>query len=193
MHIPGRENVRWVALDLSDGYRNFAREFFPNTQLVADKFHVLRLIQPAIYRYIKQLELGRDALPLYKLLRRNPLKLSAELRWRVRTWLADKPALRELWALKEAINRLYLTRGHGRAKKALMRLTDSMAYSALPEVLTLRRILMRWRREILAYFVCRLTNARTEGFNGKAKLVIRRAYGYKSFRNYRLRLLSCCA
>ena len=129
---------------MSGGYRNFAREFFPNAQLVADKFHVLRLIQPAIYRYIKQLELGRDALPLYKLPRRNPLKLSAELRWRVRTWLA----------LKEAINRLYLTRGHGRAKKALMRLTDSMAYSALPEVLTLRRTLMRWRREIPAYFVC---------------------------------------
>jgi transposase len=37
------------------------------------------------------------------------------------------------------------------------------------------------------------TNARTEGFNGKAKLVIRRAYGYKSFRNYRLRLLNSCA
>jgi transposase len=27
---------------------------------------------------------------------------------------------------------------------------------------------MRWRREVLAYFLCRLTNARTEGFNGKA-------------------------
>jgi hypothetical protein len=37
-----------------------------------------------------------------------------------------------------------------------------------------------WRKEILAYFYCRLTNPRTEGFNGKAKLVIRRAYGYKS-------------
>jgi transposase len=71
-HVPGRENVRWVALDLSDGYRKFAREFFPNAQLVADKFHVLRLIQPAIYRYLKQLQLGRDALPLYKLMRRNP-------------------------------------------------------------------------------------------------------------------------
>ena len=62
-----------------------------------------------------------------------------------------------------------------------MKLTDSIARSPLPEVQTLRRTLMRWRREILAYFVCRLTNARTEGFNGKAKLVIRRAYGYKSF------------
>jgi transposase len=42
---------------------------------------------------------------------------------------------------------------------------------------------------MLAYFLCRLTNARTEGCNGKAKLVIRRACGHKSFTNYRLRLL----
>lgn len=52
---------------------------------------------------------------------------------------------------------------------------------------------MRWRREVLAYFVCRLTNARTEGYNGKAKLVLRRAYGDRSFENYRLRLLNSCA
>ena len=68
-----------------------------------------------------------------------------------------------------------------------------MALSSLPEVRTLRTTLLRWRREVLAYFLCRLTNARTEGFNGKAKLVIRRAYGYKSFANYRLRLLNACA
>ena len=179
--------------DIPDGYRNFARDFFPNAQLVADKFHVLRLITPAIHRYIKQLALGRDALPLYRLLRRNPFKLTPELRWRLRTWLADKPALRELWAVKEAVHRLYRIRGHARAKRALTALTDTMARSSLPEVQTLRNTLMRWRREVLAYFVCRLTNARTEGFNGKAKLVIRRAYGYKSFRNYRLRLLNSCA
>jgi len=192
-HIPGRENVRWVALDLSDGYRSFARSFFPNAELVADKFHVLRLITPAIHRRIKELGLGRDALPLYRLLRRNPCKLDSSMRWRLRCFLADKPALRELWAVKEAINRFYRIRGHGRAARALTTLTDTMAASRLPEVLTLRTTLLRWRRELLAYFLCRLTNARTEGFNGKAKLVIRRAYGYKSFANYRLRLLSACA
>jgi len=40
--------VRWVTLDMSDSYRNFAKNFFPNAHLVADKFHVLRLLsQPA--------------------------------------------------------------------------------------------------------------------------------------------------
>ncbi len=45
----------------------------------------------------------------------------------------------------------------------------------------------------LAYFNTRLTNTRTEGFNNVAKVVKKRAYGYKSFSNYRLRLLNTCA
>lgn len=192
-HIPGRENVQWVSLDMSDSYRSFARSFFPNARLVADKFHVLRLIGPAIHRALRALNLPKEALPMYRVLRKNPCKLKSDWRWKLRCWLADKPVLRALCAVREAIFRLYRTRGHGRASKALTRLTDAMALSSVPEVQTLRTTLMRWRREVLAYFLCRLTNARTEGFNGKAKLVIRRAYGYKSFRNYRLRLLSSCA
>jgi transposase len=70
---------------------------------------------------------------------------------------------------------------------------DKMATSALPEIQTLRRTLMKWRAEILAHFEFRITNAMTEGFNHKAKLVKRRGYGYRSFRNYRLRLLNACA
>ena len=55
------------------------------------------------------------------------------------------------------------------------------------------RTLRAWRNEILTYFKTRLTNARTEGFNNVAKVVKKRAYGYKSFTNYRLRLLNTCA
>ena len=52
---------------------------------------------------------------------------------------------------------------------------------------------MRWRNEILEYFKNRLTNARTEGFNNVAKVVKKRAYGYRSFKTYRLALLQACA
>jgi len=89
-YIPGRENVQWVALDMSDSYRSFARDFFPNARLVADEFHVLRLVTPAIHRYLKALGLPREALPMYRVLRRNPLKLPYDWRWRLRTWLAAR-------------------------------------------------------------------------------------------------------
>jgi transposase len=104
---------------------------------------------------------------------------TAKWRWRLRGWLAHKPALRELCAAREALFSLHRVRGHGCASRALARLTDALALalSSPPELKTLRNTLMRRRREVLAYFLCRLTNGRTEGFNGKAKLVIRRAYG----------------
>ena len=70
---------------------------------------------------------------------------------------------------------------------------DSLAHSEVAELKTFRNTLMKWRREVLAYFKIRATNGMTEGFNGKAKLVKRRAHGSRSFSNYRLRLLNACA
>lgn len=42
----------------------------------------------------------------------------------------------------------------------------------------------------LMYFSTGITNGRTEGYNNKAKVVKRRSYGFRSFLNYRLRLLN---
>lgn len=81
-------------------------------------------------------------------------------------------------------------RGFNKAARALIKLTDQMALSSLPEIKTLRRTLMSWRNEVLNFFINRTTNARTEGFNNLAKLLQKRAFGFRSFFNYRLRLLS---
>jgi len=191
--IPGRENVRYVVLDLSDPFKRFTQSFFPNAQLVADKFHVLRLLNPAINRYRKAITGDRRSLPIRRLLLRSGHRLHHAERYAVERWLELYPQLQELYLCKEALHRFYRTRGFDRAAEALTWLTDQMARSAIPEIQTLRRTLMRWRREVLAYFKSGLTNGRTEGFNNKAKLVKKRAYGYRSFENYRLRLLNACA
>lgn len=192
-YIPGRENVQWAVLDMCDPYRNFIRNFFPNARLVADKFHVLRLLTPHINRQRRLITGDRRSAIIRRLLLRNRPSLEHRQRWAVATWLDQHPVLRELYQYKEALHSLYRIRGIGRADAALTALTDRMAASTLPEIRTLRRTLLHWRREVLAYFESGLTNGRTEGFNNKAKVVKRRAYGYRSFRNYRLRLLNACA
>lgn len=192
-HIPGRENVRTVTLDMSDSYRSFARRFFPNATLVADRFHVQRLLSPAINRHRKAITGDQRTNPIRRLLLRNGRDLDPMQRWALRTWLADHPVLRELYATKEALVSFYRLRSHRQASHVLTILTDTLARSAVPELQTFRATLMRWRNEVLAYFRGRATNGMTEGFNGKAKLVKRRAYGYRSFENYRLRLLNACA
>lgn len=191
--IPGRENVRYVVIDMCDPYKSFAQRFFPNARLVADKFHVLRLLSPHINRRRRLIEGDRRSAAIRRLLLRSRFRLELAERFALDQWLVGHPELRELYDAKEAMHSLYRIRGRHRAKAALTVLTDRLATSPLPELQTLRRTLMRWRREILAHFGTGLTNGRTEGFNNKAKLVKKRAYGYRSFRNYRLRLLNACA
>src|SRR3954469_22613859 len=91
-------------------------------------------------------------------------------------YMENYPELQELYRYKEILHRFYRTKGFNRASSALTMITDRMAGSVLPEIKTLRRTLMKWREEILAYFQTGLTNGRTEGYNNLAKLVQKRAF-----------------
>lgn len=192
-HIPGRENVKNVICDLSDPYKSFAKSFFPNAQVIADKFHVLRLLTPHLNRRRKLAIGDKRSNPVRKLLLASRHKLDYFKRRALDQWLEPYPELYELYWWKERMHSFYRIRNHHHAAKVLTRMTDQMAHSKLKEVKTLRRTLMRWRQEILNYFTTRLTNARTEGFNNIAKLVQRRAFGIKNFKYYRLRYLNACA
>jgi len=191
--IPGRENVKNVILDMSDTYRSFVKDFFPNAQLIADKFHVLRLLTPALNKHRVAITGDKRKLPIRRLLMRPRFKLRYYERHALDQWLLSYPELREIYAAKEAIYSVYRIKGKQRAERALTRLTDLLAHSKLKEIKRFRRKLVALRKEILSDFENRLTNARTEGFNNVAKLVQKRAYGYRSFANYRLRLLNACA
>ena len=176
-HIPGRHHVRFVVMDLCEAFRSFARSFFKNALIVADKFHVVRLLFAAINRRRKEITGDRRTLPLRRLLLRNGFELDHGRRFLLNRWLQRHPELNEVYRVKEALHALYRVRGYNRAARFLTRLTDQLAGSQLPEIQTLRRTLKSWRFEILTHFASGLTNGRTEGFNTKAKLVKRRAYG----------------
>lgn len=191
-HIAGRENVKNVVVDLCDPFKKFAREHFPNARVHADKFHVLRLLTPALNVRRKEITCDQRTNPVRKLLLRNGHASKYFERQALHAWLDQHPIVKEVYFYKEALHRFYRTKGYDKAARALTKLTDLMAFSESKEIKTLRKTLMKWRQEILAYFETGLTNARTEGFNNVAKLVQKRAYGYRSFRNYRLRLLYAC-
>lgn len=189
-HVPGRERVQNVVLDMSDPFKKFAKEMFPNAKLIADHFHVIRLLNPMINKARTEITGDRRSNPVRKLLLMNGKRLQYFERRALQLWLDQHPKLNELYHFKEALHGLYRCRGRDRAKRALVLILDRMARSQLPEIARLRKTLMKWKNEILNYFLTGLTNGRTEGFNGLAKLLQKRAFGFKSFKNYRLRLLS---
>lgn len=188
--IEGRENVQNVVMDLSRPYKTFVQEYFHNAEIVADKFHVLRLLNGPINRIRKQYTGDERKNPIRRLLLCSGKNLEYFKRKAIWEWLKDKDDLREIYYYKEALFRLYRTRGYSKARRALIKLTDQMAYSNLKEIQSLRRTLRMWSSEILNYFKTGLTNARTEGFNNVAKTIQKRGYGFKSPENYRLRVLN---
>ena len=172
-HIPGRENVTTVALDLCDPYKKFVRDFFPNANLVADKFHVLRLLNHDIMRRRKEITGDRASWRARSLLLTSNINLDYFQRKALWQYLDKFPELKEVYAFKESLHAFYRIKGYNRAAKALTKLTDRMAQSKLKEIKRLRKTLMKWRQEILNYFRTGVTNARTEGFNNIAKLLQR--------------------
>jgi transposase len=192
LEIPGREKVKLVVIDMSSSYKAFARKMFPNAKLVADKFHVLRLLTPAIMKAGKEIHGHRQELKTRRKLLRSRVKLDYFVRSEIDHYLKNHDKLDELYRWKEKIFELYRIKGYGRATVAFNKLLEAMARSGLEEIQKLLRTFKRWRNEIVRYFAEGYTNAFTERMNGTGKLVQRRAFGYKSFRNYRLRVLSAC-
>ena len=161
--------------------------------LLLTRFHVLRLLQPAIRKYRKEVTGDDRKNPIRKLLLRNGRDLKTYQRRAVGRFCRENPTLGEVYNFKERINNFYRIKGFNQASRILTKITDDMALSKIKEIRTMRRTLIRWRKEILGYFRTGLTNARIEGFNRKCKLLQRQAYGFQNFENYRLRALYKCS
>lgn len=191
-HLLGRRDVEWIALDMSDTYRGFALEHFPNARLVADKFHVLRVFSNILNRYRIDSIGDKRKNPVRKLLLRNRKNLKSFERSALDLWLKDYPKIKEAYEWKEHFHRFYRVRGYRRASDRFEKLMIAMKFSLIPEIKRFQRTCERWRDEILNYFINPITNAVTEGYNRIASLVKNRAFGYRNVNNYRLRFLNAC-
>lgn len=191
-HMQGRHNVEWVALDMSDVYRGFALEHFPNAKLVADKFHVLRIFSGILNRHRIDSIGDKRRNPVRKLLLRNRCNLKYFEREALDLWLKDHPKIKEAYEWKEHFHRFYKIKGYHRACNRFEKLMIAMKFSQKPEIKRFQRTCERWKDEILNYFLNPITNAVTEGYNRIASLVKNRAFGYRNVNNYRLRFLNAC-
>ena len=197
-NLQGRERVRVVCIDLSSPYRALIRRWFPNARIVADRFHVIRVV---IHHFMA---LCRQVAPEIKnnigsltVLRKNPANLTAAQRLRLARLLADypvfKPIYEQMHRLRELLNIKHRTR---RTCKPLVRelvaFIDRLAASCLEPMVTLANTLRSWAEPIACMWRFTKNNGITEGFHRKMKLIQRRAYGFRNFENYRLRVIAQC-
>jgi transposase len=196
--LKGREKVRVVCIDMSSSYRAIVRKWFPNAKIVADRFHVIRLVMHHL------LKLGRSLYPVLNwkrswlnLLRTRMDRLSPEQLLQLKAVLRDHPGLAGIHAMKEKLCHLLCLKtqspdscqGH---IQTLLNYIQELRRDGLDYAVTLASTLSSWTEEIVRMWRFTRNNGVTEGFHRKMKLIQRRAYGFKSFPNYRRRVIAQC-
>ena len=196
--LKGRDRVRVVCIDLSASYRSLIRRWFPRAMIVADRFHAIRVVGLHLMRLARQLvpSLGWNRAWL-GVLRMRADRLDPAQQQRLAKLLADHPALRPIYEMKERLCQLLRLKTQTPAAcrnhiRELLDLINTLRESGLEAALTLAKTLSDWTQEIVRMWRFTLNNGITEGFHRKMKLIQRRAYGFRSFSNYRLRVIAQC-
>lgn len=171
------------------------QQYFPNALIVADRFHVVRLVNQHLTAYWKQVDPERRKnRGLISLMRRHHWKLTALQKEKLHQYLAQSPALQALCFAKQQLNGFLLIK-RVKAKRAKPMLPKFLALIRQFEqspVRALAATLRSWLEPIVRMWRFTKSNGITEGFHTKMEMLSRRAYGFRNFENYRMRVLAQC-
>jgi transposase len=193
--------IEVVATDLAESFRAGLSPHLDHTRRVADPFHVVRVGNRCVDQVRRRVQnetlghRGRKADPLYrirKLLLTGSERLDQRGSDRMLLGLRVGDPNDELlgaWLAKESVRDIYLAETPADAATLLDKAIVGCAADEVAEVRSLGTTLASWRTEILAHHDTGASNGPTEGLNLCVKKVKRCGHGFRSFENYRLRVL----
>ena len=166
-----RAQIQEVAIDMWNPYDTVCAELLPHAVITADRFHVMQ----AVNRELKQLKNRQDLT--------HKQQASLERVYQV------SPLVKTAHRLKECLRHIFECKST--KEKAIKRLRK---WSLIAEKAGLfpkfRRTLANWMDRIANYFCHRTTSGIVEGINNKIKLIKRRAFGFRNFEHFRIRVIA---
>ncbi|MDO4751020.1 MAG: ISL3 family transposase [Akkermansia sp.] len=196
--LKGREKVKVVCMDLCSSFRSMVMRLFPYAKIVADRFHVIRLVMATFHEFCKAEDPDiRWKRGITGALRTKGSNLTAKQKELLQKEFAQHPAIQTAHEFKEELCSLLCMNQQKKINcvpllKRLKEMVWMLIHDA-PEVFKkLGRTLRLWFEPIIRMWRFTKSNGITEGFHRKMKLIQRRAYGYRNFQNYRLRVLIEC-
>lgn len=197
--MPDRNNCKVIVMDLSETYRSIAKNYFPKAMIVADRFHVVRLVNQHFLKTWAQLdEVGRKNRGLMYLMRMHEWsQMKEKSRRNLERYLTENPALKAVYDFKQHLMKLILTRVYSRseARRFIPQFLDAiraLKNSNFKNLETLGNTLESWSEEIVRMWRFSKTNSITEGLHRRMDEIQNRAYGMHNFNNFRIRVKAYC-
>jgi transposase len=196
--LNGRHRVQIVVMDLSETYRSIVQKYFPNALIVADRFHVVRLLNHHFLKVWGQLHPeGRKNRGLLSLVRRHECNLKADQVPKLKAYFDQTPGLEAVYRFKQDLMSLLLKKHQKKSEvknlipQLLWHLNELMQ-SPLEPLKIFGQTLKSWLEPIVRMWRFTKNNGITEGFHTKMEMISRRAFGFRNFKNYRLRVIALC-
>ena len=192
---PQRQKVEAVVMDMSAAFEAAAEAKMPHAEIVHDRFHVSKHLNEAVDKvrraeHRKLQEQGEETLKGSKFLFLfAPENLDRGRRARLRDLLNGDLKVGRAWTLKEQF-RHFWQRANARTALSFFELWYVRAVRCqLKPMIAAAKMLKRHLLNLLNYHHYRLTNATAEGLNSRIQAIKADARGFRSFRNFRIRIL----
>lgn len=195
--FPSRMEVKYFVCDMNPHFRNVAEICFPNTVIVADRYHVVRQAVWAMenVRKNEQKKLPKRYRIYFKrsryLLNKKEENLTEEDMLRLALMFEIAPRLADAYRIKNEFIDIMRSDSSEKGKQKLIDWLYSVEVMEIPEFQACTKAVHNWFREILNSMDCPWTNGFTEGCNNKTKVLKRTCYGMRNFRRFRNRILHC--
>jgi transposase len=194
-----KDRVQVVCMDLAAGYRALVKKHFPQARIVADRFHVIRLVNQQFLACWREIDpIGSKNRGLLSLMRRHRENLTPVQQERLAAYLQDRPELAAIYAFKQRLCAVLLEKGRNQKRcrklaRRFLRDVAALRCCGLGPLAQLGHTLHAWREEIACMWRFSRNNGITEGFHTKMEVLQRQAYGFRNFQNYRLRVRVLCS
>lgn len=194
----GKDRVRVVVMDFSETYRSIAKKHFPNALIVGDRFHAVRMVNHHFIKTWSDLDpVGRKHRGLVSLMRRHPDHFKPGQKERLFDYLQKVPGLLPVYMIWQDLLRLLRMKGLNQKScrgiiPEFLYIIEELRRTKFVHLQVLGETLNNWKEEIARMFRFSKTNSITEGLHNKMEMISRRAYGFRNFENYRLRVRVLC-
>jgi transposase len=183
------EGIEAVSMDLGPAYAKAVRDRAPGAVICFDPFHVVKLATNALEALRRQVWQAARQLPDKRIaktfkgarwaLLKNPDDLTGTQAETLREMKRCGGILWRGYQLKEALRAIFAgDLDPGTVGRLLDRWCSRAQRSRIPEMVKAGRTIRKHRTGIDAAITRGLSNGRHEGLNNKARLIIRRAYGF---------------
>lgn len=190
-----RAVVKKIVMDLSTLFRSVTKTMFPEAKIVADKFHVIRVVINSLENVRKRIqkEFHETKRKWFKrsryLLLKPEYKLTDEDKTELARMLNSSYDLEKAYVLKERFYEVFRKQTRTEAKKELGNWLLLAADLSLPEFRHCITTFSNWKTEIANIIGERVSNGFIEGSNNKIKVLKRISYGVRNFDRFRNRIL----